>query len=66
MAQESAPKTYKVVKDKLSDRVRICKLLGRERGEQLREGKVIEVSKVELEILKINQWVTLKGGKDGK
>ena len=52
--------SYKVVKDELTVRVRICKLLGRERGEALRDGKVIEVNKEELDLLKKNKWVTLK------
>ena len=59
MAQQDAKK-YKVVKDQLSMRVRICKLLGRERGELLRAGGVIEVTKEELDLMKLNQWVTLK------
>lgn len=55
-------RTYKVVKDKLSERVRICKVLGRERGTDLIENKVIEVNKEELELLKKNQWVKLDRG----
>lgn len=55
-------KTYKVVKDKLSERVRICKILGRERGTALMENKVIEVNKEELDLLKKNQWVKLDRG----
>lgn len=57
MGQKSVK--YEVIKDKLNDRVRICKLLGRERGEKLRKGEVIEVTKSELDLMKSNQWVTL-------
>ena len=60
MAQESAK--HKVIKDKLNHRVRICKLLGRGRGEKLIKGEVIEVTKSELDILMINDWVTLYKG----
>jgi len=58
MERKAAVK-YKVVKDKLSVRVRICKLLGRDRGEKLRSGEVIEVNKTELDLMKKNQWVKL-------
>jgi len=52
-------KTYKVIKDKLTNRVSIPKILGRERGTALRSGEIIEVTKEELDLMKINQWVKL-------
>lgn len=60
MAQELV---IKVIKDKLNERVKINKLLGRKRGIDLMEGKVIEINKKELEILMINNWVKEIGDK---
>jgi len=64
MAKE-AVKTYKVVKDKLNNKVHIVWLLGRERVEKLKAGEVVEVTKAELDLLKLNSLVKLNGGKDG-
>lgn len=63
MAQESVKK-HKVIKDKLNNRVRVNKLIGRERGEKLMKGEVIEVTKSELDILIINNWVKLDKGEE--
>jgi len=64
MAKE-AVKTYKVVKDKLNNKVHIVWLLGRERVEKLKAGEVVEVTKAELDLLKLNSLVKLNGGKNG-
>lgn len=52
---------HKVVKtDKLSNRVKLAKVLGRKRWADLMDNKVIEVSRTELDLLKKSNWVTLK------
>ena len=57
MGKEAALKVVKT--DKLTYRVKLARLIGRERFDKLMDNKSIEVSSKEYEILKKN-WVKLK------